>query len=71
LAAVLAERDADFADFLAGEAAVDACPNFAAADFRCLGFAARLFGGVFAVPARDVLAGADPRRVIFGMIGIY
>jgi hypothetical protein len=68
---VLAERAAGLTDFFTTAFAAGACPNFAAADFRCLEFAARLFGAVFRVPARGVLAGARPRQVIFGMIGIY
>jgi hypothetical protein len=67
----LAERAAGLTDFFAAAFAAGACPNFAAADFCCLEFAARLFGAVFRVPARDGLAGTDPRRMIFGMIGIY
>jgi hypothetical protein len=55
---------ADFRGFFAA----GAFPNFAATDFRCPGFAAGLFEGGLAVPARADFSVAKVRRVFFDMI---
>jgi hypothetical protein len=55
---------ADFRGFFAA----GACPNLAATDFRCPGFAAAALGGGSTVPPRADFSVAKVRRVFFVMI---
>jgi hypothetical protein len=48
-----------------------ACPSFAATDFCCPGFAAGLFAGCLALPARADLSVAKVRRVFFDIFMVY
>ncbi len=51
--------------------AAGACPNFAATDFRRLGFAATLFAGGLVAPPRTDFGVPGLRRLFFDMIVVY